>query len=169
MAHNLYIVMGVAGSGKSTWIQNHIMKGEICVSRDKIRFAMLSPEVKDTNDSKAYFAHEKEVKQKFIEEINRGLKLGNVYVDATHLTRGSRNMVLSHIQAPRPDTIACIYIKVPLETALKQNAKREGLFHVPDNVIENMYNSIEEPSFNECFDRIYTVEGDTITCRARED
>ena len=60
---NFYVLCGIAGSGKSTWINNHLaaFKGYTkVVSRDDIRFMI-------DNVDEEYFSKEKQVFKKFIE------------------------------------------------------------------------------------------------------
>ena len=84
----LYMMVGIPGSGKSTFAKT--LKGKY-VSRDEVRFKLLQ-------DEDDYFAKEKEVFQKFIYEIEEGLSKGNdVIVDATHLNKGSRYKLFSSI------------------------------------------------------------------------
>ena len=54
MKKHLYLMMGVAGSGKSTYAKNILKDGDIYISRDEIRYSLLTEE----DD---YFAKENEV------------------------------------------------------------------------------------------------------------
>ena len=50
----LILMMGIPGSGKSTWVKNHMKSDDIYISRDEIRFSLLQP-------GDEYFSKEKEV------------------------------------------------------------------------------------------------------------
>lgn len=150
----MFVMCGVAGSGKSTWIQNnwHTFEGYTSVvSRDEIRF-LLVPEGED------YFSRETEVYAKFIDDIQFGLEnADNVIVDATHLNEGSRGKLLRRIGSALKDVeIIAVVIKVPLEVSLDQNEKRKGSrAYVPRSVIRRMYHQFTMPTFEEGFDKIY--------------
>ena len=67
----LYIMMGIPGSGKSTWCRHNIKDTDAYVSRDKIRFGLVNP-------NEPYFSKENQVYQEFINTIERKLvKSGN--------------------------------------------------------------------------------------------
>ena len=149
----LIIMCGVAGSGKSTWVMNHIddFKGTTSyVSRDAVRFSML-------NDEDDYFAKENEVFNKFIETIKGHLEFADTtIVDATHITIGSRRKLLNALGGSLKDVkIIIMVIKNDLTTILKQNAKREGRAKVPEGTIKSMYKSFIMPTFDEGFDEIW--------------
>lgn len=156
----LYMLMGIPGSGKSTWIRQHINPDkEKYVSRDEIRFSFLDAYGGD------YFTHEKEVFIAFIDEIKMYLAQDfNVYADATHITKASRNKLirgLSHY----PDEINVIWIKTPYEQCLLNNAKRTGREFVPLDAMERMKSQIETPEFEEGFKQIITVTSAGIEIR----
>lgn len=147
----LYLLMGAPGSGKSTWIKNHLSLTDKYVSRDEIRFSMVS----ETED---YFSKEKEVFKEYVKRINEGLQNYDVFADATHLNAASRNKLLRAITT-KVDTIEIIWIKTPLDMAIERNERRKGTrAYVPVEVIRRMYNQIEKPEFEEGFDKIYIVE-----------
>lgn len=149
----LYVMCGVPGSGKSTFVNKTIhLDTDVHVSRDACRFALVKP-------NEEYFSKEKEVFKLFIDLIDAGLKNGyNVYADATHLNTASRNKLLNSI-AEKPTSIEAICFKVPLETCLKRNLNREGTRgFVPKDVIKKMYNNFTIPTFNERFDKIHVIE-----------
>ena len=139
----LRIMMGCPGSGKSTFATSMMMTGEVYVSRDAIRFSMI------TEDDE-YFSKEDEVFNKFIEIIDVNLAAGKtVYANATHLNRKARLKLLNSLTV-KPDFIEIIYMKTPLEVCLERNNKRKGTrAFVPRSVIRRMYASIEEPKYKE--------------------
>ena len=149
--------MDVRGSGKSTYIKNNINKNnkEICISRDKIRFNLVS-------EKEPYFSKETEVYNLFIKEINYYLQQGyTVYADATHINKKSRNKLINNLSII-PNNIIGYYIKTPLEVALKRNENREGRAVIPASAITNIFNSFELPTEDE-LDEFYVIENDTKT------
>ena len=145
----MYVMIGLPGCGKSTYIAKHKQSDDIVISRDVIRYGML----KDTD---AYFSKENAVYTEFIKQINAAIETGKtVWVDQTSLNRGSRSKLFSHITT-KPDTIVGIYFNIPLETVLARNALRTGRALVPEDAIINMSLHFEKPQKYEGFD--YVVE-----------
>lgn len=136
---NLYLMVGVAGSGKSTWLRNN-GKGPI-VSRDAIRFRMVS-------EDEPYFSHEREVFNEYVQHIQFLLDNEdyNVYCDATHLNEQARNKLLDRLDLTNVKTIYAVVIRPSLEETLKRNSYREGRLRVPDDVIKRMYASYTDPA-----------------------
>lgn len=154
MKGNLYLMMGVAGSGKSTWLKNHLPKnGAVYVSRDEIRFDIVSEE-------EGYFSKEKEVFDLFAENIKLLLSMGlDVYADATHLSYGSRRKLLKAVGVNSYKKAFVIWIKASLEDCLFHNELRINTrSYVPPKTIESMYTRIKEPELEEGFDTIFIVE-----------
>ena len=141
----LYLMCGPAGSGKTTWVREHATPGVSAhISRDRIRFSMVK-------EDEYYFSRENEVYMEFIRQICRALSyetkwVDEVYVDATHLTKKSREKLLRELDSfcPNYDLIAVV-IKPELEQCLAQNAQRSGREFVPETVIRNMYKSFQHP------------------------
>ena len=69
MKKHLYLMIGVPGSGKSTYAKNILKYGDIYISRDEIRYSLLTEE----DD---YFAKENEVIKTFIDNIDKSLVNG---------------------------------------------------------------------------------------------
>lgn len=147
----LYIMCGVAGCGKSYWAEQFIRemnnRGQDIryVSRDEIRFSM-------NNDEKNYFAKENAVFERFVGTICATLIDGfDIVADATHITKGSRNKLIHAIDesSTAEYNIIIVWIDIPLENCLSQNACRSGRAYVPEDVIKNMYNKFQEPSSEE--------------------
>ena len=140
---NLYLMCGPSGAGKSTCLKNNKAFNGIVISRDAIRFALLS-------DGEDYFAHEDEVFEIFINKINNAisLKYENIYVDATHLNEKSRNKVLDLLNLDNVNII-CVNFNISLKTCLERNAMREGRALVPDSAIKKMYYSFSPACYQE--------------------
>lgn len=134
----LFIMCGAPGSGKSYFIKHNLTLDGIVVSRDKIRFSMIS-------DKDEYFSKEPAVFKEFVRQIQEGLNNGKVvYADATHLNGVSRFKLLNQLNLENTDVIP-IYFKTPLEVCLARNAKREGRTKVPESALINMYHSMTDP------------------------
>lgn len=147
----LRLLMGAPGSGKSTFIKNHLALTDKYVSRDEIRFSMVS-------ETEEYFSKEKEVFKEYVKRINEGLQNYDVFADATHITVASRNKLLRAITT-KPTSIEVIWIKTPLDMALERNEMRKGTrAYVPVSAIRRMYHQTEKPEFEEGFSKIYIVE-----------
>lgn len=109
-------------------------------------------------EDEEYFSKEKEVFREYVSMITKYLELGyNVFADATHLNAASRNKLLRNIKG-KPEEVNIIWLKTPLEEAIKRNSNREGREFVPVDQIKRMYNALSEPSFEEGFNKIYIVE-----------
>ena len=147
----LILMMGVAGAGKSTWIKQNYPE-VVPVSRDAIRFKILDEKGGE------YFDHEDEVFNSFVRQIIGSLAADEVTIaDATHLNRKARLKVLSRVRN-YADEVEIVWIKCSLETAMRQNAMRTGRSRVPNDVIKNMYRSIQRPEDNEGINKLTIVE-----------
>lgn len=145
--------MGIPGSGKTTWIHNHLDEHTVWVSRDDVRFSMVA-------ENEEYFSKEKQVFKEYVRRINNALENGyNVFADATHLNKASRNKLLTAINPELNIEVDVIWIKTPLENCIRQNSNREGTrSFVPISVICRMNSQIEAPEFEEGIKKIYIVE-----------
>jgi predicted kinase len=151
----LFLLSGIPGSGKSTWIKNQIeAKGGIWISRDAIRFAALSEEDE-------YFSKEDEVFATFIsaiqEQINNPIAT-DIYVDASHLNTKARNKTLRRLNLEGLDEKNCVCFQIPLEVAFERNDQRSGRALVPHSVIAEMAKSLTLPKANEKFDHIIVID-----------
>ena len=146
----LIMMVGIPGSGKSTYAKAHLAPEDIYVSRDEIRFDILQ-------DGEEYFSREGEVFKIFVYEIGRNLKLDKtVWVDATNLNKGSRAKLLNAIERyTTANSLEIRYLDVSLETALERNKQRTGRALVPEDAITNMYYKLVAPTYEEFENREY--------------
>lgn len=151
--NTLHMLMGTPGSGKSTWIQNHLDEHTVWISRDDVRFSMVA-------EDEEYFSKEKQVFKEFVRRIDNALENGyDVFADATHLNKASRNKLLRAVNPKLALNIDIIWIKTELAECIHRNDNRRGTrSFVPRSVIRRMFNQIEKPEFEEGFSTIYIVE-----------
>ena len=163
----LIVMIGIPGSGKSTWVQKHIdsFEGKVSwISRDVIRFTLV-------NEDEDYFSHEDEVYDEFIRQIKSDLKTCDVVIaDATHITIGSRNKLFKSLGNSLKDVkVIAMVIKADWETIVKQNNMREGRTKVPENALRRMYSCFMMPFLDEePFDEIWVYEGYKYSIEERE-
>lgn len=147
--NKLYVMIGISGSGKSTWCETHFSK-DYRISRDEIRFSLLSS--KDD-----YFAHEKEVLSIYYSEIERAITKEQeiIIADATHLTKRSRRQLLEPIKLLLKEheyEVIFVYCSTLIETAVEHDDKRVGRRKVGEDVIEKQSHLLEEPTLAECME-----------------
>ena len=146
-----YLIMfcGVPGSGKST--EAHRMAGSLTarnltveyISRDELRFSMIS-------DESEYFSKEKEVFSKFVEKMNNSLDKNDcTIIDATHISKASRAKILRRVEDPANVRLLVLYLTTPLDVCMRQNDLRTGRERVPHEAIERMAEQFEEPTEKE--------------------
>src|ERR1700722_15715172 len=71
-----------------------------------------------------------------------------IYVDAAFPTKSSRSRVIEMAKAAGVQ-VSAVWIKVPLETALRRNRGRPADEVVPDEAVENVFRIFEPPSLSE--------------------
>lgn len=113
------------------------------ISRDELRFSMIS-------DENEYFSKEKEVFSKFVEKMNNSLNKNDcTIIYATHISKASRAKILQQVENPDNVRLLVLYLTTPLDVCVRQNDLCAGRERVPHEVIERMAEQFEEPTEKE--------------------
>jgi predicted kinase len=149
----LYILIGVPGSGKSTYAEELFQKSErgiALVSSDQIRKSLYGNENCQDNPKKVFaIAH-----QATIDQLNKGY---DVIFDATNIyTKDRMDLILKVcFEVKKPVRFVAVYFDTPISECIKRQDLRER--KVPTKVIEKMGRQIDKPTFQEGFDIIKTI------------
>ena len=143
----VWLLCGIPGSGKSAWIEQNKLPNSVVVSRDEIRFSIIT-------DKDDYFGHEDEVWRQYVKKAQMAIlnhNVENVYLDATHINEASRNKILNLLVLPNLPyfEIKVIYFDVCFAVCCERNAQRTGLANVPIKAIRRMFNNFVIPTFKE--------------------
>ena len=139
----IFILSGPAGVGKTTWVKKQIAEhGGIHISRDKVRFDMVS-------EDEDYFAREDEVFNEWIRQCQEAIDEDvhkDIYIDATHISDRSRAKTINCLNINRDAVmLICVRVVVPIEVCKYRNSLREGRAKVPEDVINKMYQRYSYP------------------------
>jgi len=146
MKHKMYILCGLPGSGKSTWLEYRTFSNEIVLCPDEFR---------KTITGQDYYAPLDEIVWFCVKNAARVLiKQVDLIIDATSLSKGSRSQWIRIAQEAGVQ-VWCYYFDTPLELCKERIEKRERV--VPDEVMERMVNQFEYPTLDEGFEEILNI------------
>ena len=139
----VFVLSSPAGCGKTTWVKKQIAEhGGIHVSRDEVRFSMVS-------EDEDYFAHEDEVFAEWIRQCQEAIDDDvneDIYIDATHLTDKARANTVNRLEFDTENvSLICVRFNVPIEVCKYRNSLRQGRAKVPEDVINKMYQRYSYP------------------------
>ena len=142
---NLWLLVGIPGSGKSTWVREQLnSESKHWISRDAIRFEVVQ-------EDEEYFSKEKQVFNLFVRAVQADIDsnfITDIYVDATHLNEASREKLLGRLKNLENINLNAVVFDISLETCLERNAQRTGRACVPETAIRNMYNNFRNPALD---------------------
>lgn len=143
---NLFYLIGLPASGKSTWAKEHESDNTIWLSSDKIRKELFNDEKSQINNKRVF----EEMRKRALEYIKKGK---NVIFDATNINSKKRRVFLNQLSINVKKN--CIYFATEYLECLYGNENRER--KVPIEVIESMYKRLEIPMYFEGWDNISVV------------
>lgn len=142
-------MIGISGSGKSTWIQNNIPHYKV-VGVDKFFDAKKS--------NYDHIMYEKVIEKFHIkalaemkEYINNVDNVDNVVIDMTNVSKEMRRKKMCQFPVTKYHKKAVVFL-TSMEKLMSQNKNREGK-NIPIEVINNQIMNFELPSYDE-FDEI---------------
>ena len=142
MSKTIVILMGLQGSGKSTFYSRHLADDFVRVNLDTLKT--------------------RQQEKLLIEECMRNES--NFAVDNTNPTRLDRER---YIKPARESGYRVIgyFLESKIKDCMQRNALREVKARVPEKAIAATSNKLEIPSYDEGFDELYFVKnnGETMT------
>lgn len=130
LSRNLIVLMGVPGSGKTTWASRMFAGGADYVSSDHIRHELFGELVQDQNDLVFGLFHYR---------ILRALQRGHTVVaDSTALDKTAR-LKLIDIADYAKASVQLVWF-ADWKEAVARNKERQGSKRVPADVMERMVN-----------------------------
>lgn len=137
----LYVMSGVAGSGKSTIAETIAKDGAIIVSSDKIRenlFATLDESVQNKECNRKVF-------EELYKQVQENLeKQRDVIIDATNLSQKKRMYIYERFKDMVDETTILSTFE-NLDTLYERNRNRPVEKMVPDDVVFRQYLSMQPP------------------------
>lgn len=138
----LYTMVGLPGSGKSTFSALH--PECVVIASDAIREELYGDESTQGNPVEVF----KVVYERIGEELAKG---NDVIYDATNTVAKFRKQIINTFEAEH----ICVFVNTPKDECLRRNAQRARF--VPVEVIERMARQFEAPTLNEGFVKILEV------------
>lgn len=148
----LYMLVGVPGSGKSTWRAGAGLNDAVVISTDD--YIDFVADQLGVTYSEAFKDHIKAATQLMDKRAREAFAAGkDVVWDQTNTTRKSRVSKLSIV--PKGYEKTAVFFPTPAD--LKQRLAGRPGKNIPDDVIANMIASLQPPTKDEGFDEVITV------------
>lgn len=142
--YKLFVFMGYPGSGKS-YISKKMASHEsdLYLSSDELREELFGFRDQD---------HNKELFEELYRRLLEHKDVGDVYMDATNLSRKDRLRVLSQVQ--RKYELHLICVLRPIDEIVEVNNARQGEEHIPDDIFKRILGKFQLPILEEGWDDI---------------
>ena len=140
MEKTMVIMIGIQGSGKSTFYHKYLANSYVRINLDTLKTR-----------------HQEELL------ISECIKDGKSFaIDNTNPTRADRQRYIPLAQYAGYKVIG-YFMESKLKICIERNALREGKARVPDTAIAATSCKLEIPSYEEGFDELYYVKNDGKT------
>lgn len=155
----LHVMVGIPGSGKSTWAKEKgLDTGGVIVSSDVVRVDLYGTNYKNADNEKVF------------QEVNRQLQAAldngqDAIFDATNTNRKKRTHLIS--QVIKADEYKCYYFATSYLDCVRRNEER-GL-PVSEAVIDKMYKGMHVPIQQEGWDTVQYVFPERYEAASIED
>ena len=147
------VLIGVAGVGKSTYIQKVKTEKSLVLSSDELRIELFG-DLEAGNAPEAIPVVFKTLHERMKEAL-LSKQYDVIFYDATNLNRKLRKGFYE--QFKKYAKIEAIVLVKHLTTILEQNAQRSGFAKVPESVIRRMYESLQVPRIGVDCDKIEVI------------
>ena len=153
------MLIGPPGSGKTTWIENHVVWTDeyfpYIVSTDNF-IEQVALDNDSTYDD-VFDANIKAATEAMYKSVDTAIKCrANIYWDQTNLTVKSRKAKLAKIPSDYRK-VAVVFTTRNSEMLKTRLANRPGKT-IPASVLNRMINSFEMPTRAEGFDEVWSIE-----------
>ena len=133
----LVIMMGIQGSGKSTFYRKYLSDGFVRVNLDTLKTR-----------------HQEELLIKDCLENGK-----NLAIDNTNPTKADRQRYIP-LAIANGYKVVGYFMESKLNDCIERNNKREGSAKIPPTAIAATSNKLQMPSYDEGFDELYFVNND---------
>ncbi|MCC6188950.1 MAG: ATP-binding protein [Anaerolineales bacterium] len=150
----VYVLIGVQGSGKSTWARANAERlGATVVSSDEIRNELEAAGIPAEGEGDRVFAI---LEARVAQIVAHG---GSAIADATHVFRAWRSNLVTQSRRQGARLVA-VWFNLPLGVCLARNAARPGgdwgCRPAPATVVADLWRRLEPPRADE-FDEIVKI------------
>lgn len=150
-----YILVGVPGSGKSTWIKNQKWSGDCAIVSTDDYVEAFARSVNRTYSEVFDEVMKAAVRQMTEDVIAARLASKDIIWDQTSTTAGSR---VKKINMLHGYTRIAVVFKTPEESEWKRRLNSRPGKHIPEHVLKSMQDNFEHPSLEEGFDQIWYAQ-----------
>lgn len=142
---NIFIMVGIPGSGKSTWVKEQYLKlddGFMVLNADGIRSELYGDESIQGNPKVVFQILHDRLRKALLND-----KIKTIFIDNTSVDSKSRSQIFRIIEHNCPECNINIKVFDDFDKSKEWNKSRDRV--VPDDVMDRMIKKFEYPKQNE--------------------